>query len=92
VSDYDNVYQRALGEYTGSKLPTRCCVHCASSIPLDVLVRARWKAIFCSQSCRDADKVAIRRRRNEHRRERGQCPTCGSHRAKARRRIAVNAV
>jgi hypothetical protein len=70
----------------------RFCIHCRESISLEVLVRGRWKAIFCSQSCRDADKVAIRSRKAEHRRERGQCPTCGSHRAKARGRIAVNAV
>jgi hypothetical protein len=62
----------------------RFCIHCRESISLEVLVRGRWKAIFCSQSCRDADKVAIRSRKRESRKEKGLCPTCGRKSAASR--------
>jgi hypothetical protein len=55
----------------------RSCCHCSKPIPRDVMIRARWKALFCSEACRTADKVAIRAARLQYRKERGACLTCG---------------
>lgn len=62
----------------------RFCCHCRAEIPREVMIRARWKAIFCGgTACRSADKTLIRAARREYRISKGQCPTCG-HRSKAR--------
>lgn len=62
----------------------RFCVHCQSDISVETLVRARWKAIFCSPQCREADKSMIRIARKAYRQEKGLCPTCGHKPSNAR--------
>jgi len=59
----------------------RHCVHCGQPIALEVMVRGRWKAIFCSPACHDSDRSEIRRQKAEWRKARGKCPTCGKSRS-----------
>lgn len=70
----------------------RFCVHCQKEIPLPVLIRGRWKSIFCSADCRFADRNAIRNAKKEHKRQMGLCPTCGRKRSNAREHVTVNAI
>ena len=62
----------------------RFCVHCAQSIPNEVMRRARYKALFCSQECKAADRTAIRASRGEYRAKVGLCPSCGRKVRRAR--------
>ena len=61
----------------------RFCLHCRTEIPPAVLIRARWKAVFCSEACKNADRAFIREARREYRLGKGACPACG-RRANAR--------
>ena len=55
----------------------RFCVHCQKPISREVLTKGRWKAIFCSATCRLDDRNSLREARREARKERGMCYACG---------------
>lgn len=54
----------------------RHCVHCKGLIALPVLIKGRWKAIFCSPECRQLDRNAVRSLKREFFRAKGKCHTC----------------
>jgi hypothetical protein len=63
----------------------RFCVHCGRRIPGAVMVRARFKAIFCQDpQCKLADRNAIRSARERFRQSRGLCLKCGAKPRNAR--------
>jgi ribosomal protein L37E len=68
----------------------RFCCHCRAEIPLDVLIRGKWKALFCSKNCREADRTLLRASRREYRVQKGNCPACG-HRATVREQTQAEA-
>lgn len=70
----------------------RKCVHCGRDIPEAVLIKGRWKATFCSQECRLADRNAIRDAKSDFRKARGLCPTCGRKRLNAREQTQAPAI
>jgi RNase P subunit RPR2 len=58
----------------------RFCVHCRKPITQNQMLRARWKAIFCSPECKQEDRNAIRAAKKQRHLERGMCPACGHKR------------
>lgn len=68
----------------------RNCVHCAKPISSAVMIRGRWKAIFCSPECRAADKIAIREARRGYREQKGACPSCGHKVSNSRGQTKIN--
>jgi len=62
----------------------RFCVFCRKEISQAVLIKGRWKAIFCSPECRQLDRQAIRDARSHYRAEKGLCHTCGHKTSKPR--------
>jgi hypothetical protein len=69
----------------------RFCLHCKNEIPREVMIRARWKAMFCSAECRVNDKQAIRDEKRRYREEIGVCVTCGRKNRSAREQLAGTA-
>ena len=70
----------------------RLCVHCGKEIPREVMIRGRWKAIFCSSACRANDKTTVRAYRNAYRQERGACVVCGHKSRSAREQMQTAAI
>lgn len=70
----------------------RFCVHCKKEIPQEVMVKARWKALFCSPLCKQEDRNEIRRQRKALRALHGQCRTCGRKLPNARVHAQTTAV
>ena len=70
----------------------RRCVHCGNVIGIEVLIRGRWKSIFCTPECREADKTLIRAEKRAYRVEKGLCIHCGSNLRKSRGQMQANAV
>jgi hypothetical protein len=78
--------------WEGNNQMVTYCNNCGGEIPLAAMIRARWKARYCKTACREEHKNRIGAAKRAYREQKGACPTCGRHRAKAREQLAGNVI
>lgn len=70
----------------------RKCVQCGAPIPLERMVRGKWKAIYCCEAHHLADRQAIREAKKAYREARGLCHVCGRKPPSAREQSQKKAI